>query len=431
MSDVAEKVRSRAAKVAVIGLGYVGLPLAVESARAGFQTVGIDVAQDKVKSINEGKSYVEDIDETELQRLVGSGTLNASADFSVLGECDFISICVPTPLGKGKTPDISYIVDATEQVKIYLRVGQTIVLESTTYPGTTEEVVLPILEASGLTVGKDFHLAFSPERIDPGNKQYTLKNTPKIIGGVTPNCTEMAQSLYQSFIDQVIPASSTRAAEMVKILENTFRAINIGLANEVAIMCDHLGVDTWEVIEAAATKPFGFMPFYPGPGLGGHCIPIDPHYLVWKLKSLDYNPRFIQVADEINSSMPAFVVSKVQTALNAHKKALNGSQVLVLGVAYKKDVQDCRESPALDVIEGLEKDGAHVSYFDPHVLAFRLNEKEYRSVDNPSDYGVYDCVVIVTNHSSVDYQVVVDQAPLIVDTRNATAPIKSDKIYKI
>lgn len=425
-------IQSRCA--AVIGLGYVGLPLAVEMAKAGFQTIGLDLSRDKVNAINAGKNYIKDVDGPLLAQLVATQRLRASFDFSVLKEADYISICVPTPLGKGKSPDMTCILEAVREIRKYLRKGQTIILESTTYPGTTDEVVLPLLNETGLKVGEDFHLAFSPERIDPGNKTYGLKNTPKIIGGITPNCTEMAQSFYRTFIDRVIAVSSTRAAEMVKILENTFRAINIGLANEIAIMCSHLNVDTWEVIEAAATKPFGFMPFYPGPGLGGHCIPVDPHYLLWKLKSMNYNARFIQLADEINSSMPRWVVEKIETALNDKEKALKNSKILVLGVAYKKDIDDYRESPSLDVIEILRKKGAIVSYNDPLVPELHFNGINLSSVPISSGIDAYDCVVLLTDHSAYSMPRIAEEARLLVDTRNATkgiTPKAAGKIVRI
>lgn len=433
MSNIYEKIHNKSAKVAVIGLGYVGLPLAAEIANAGFTTFGIDLSQDKVDAINDGNNYIKDVNSNLLCQLVKAGKLSASSNYECLQECDFISICVPTPLGKGKVPDISFIISATNEIKEYLRRGQTIILESTTYPGTTEEVVLPILEESGLKVGEDFHLAFSPERIDPGNEKFTVKNTPKVIGGITLNCAESAQSLYQTFIERVILVSSAKSAEMVKILENTFRAINIGLANEIAIMCNHMGIDTWEVIDAAASKPFGFMPFYPGPGLGGHCIPVDPHYLVWKMKLMDYNPRFIQLADEINSAMPHYVVRKIVSALNTHKKALNGSSILMLGVAYKSDINDVRESPAVDVISQLQGMGASVDYHDPFVPECNIDGTVLASKSLDGIVEKYDCVVVLTNHSSFKIREIVDKANLIIDTRNATREItgESSKIVKL
>lgn len=432
--SLAEKIHSHQATVGVIGLGYVGLPLAVEIAKSGFKTVGFDVSEEKVAQISAGRSYIQDIPENLLAPHVRSGKLTATSNFSLLATCDFISICVPTPLGKGKNPDMSYIISAITEVKKYLRRGHTIILESTTYPGTTEEVVLPLLEESGLKVGEDFHLAFSPERIDPGNKKFNLCNTPKVIGGVTRNCTEIAQIFYQSFIEQVIPMSSPKAAEMVKILENTFRAINIGLANEVAIMCNHLGIDVWEVMDAAASKPFGFMPFYPGPGLGGHCIPVDPHYLVWKLKLMNYDARFIQLADQINSSMPDLVVERITQALNLHKKAVNGSKVLVLGVAYKAGVNDCRESPALDVIKFLKKRGADIFYHDPYVPKLAIDGLDLESVPLLlNDLKSYDCITIITHHQQFDIKSILEKCQIFVDTRNATKGMHgfSEKILKL
>ena len=433
MKMLVKKINDRSAKIGVIGLGYVGLPLAVEIAKTGFQTIGFDLSREKIASINCGKNYIKDIDDTTLARLVNDKKLSATNDFSILKNCDYISVCVPTPLGKGKNPDISYIVQAIENIKINLRRGQVIILESTTYRGKTEEVVLPLLEETGLKVGEDFCLAFSPERIDPGNSRYGLKNTPKIVGGITPNCTEMSLYLYTTFIDKVIPVSSTRAAEMVKLLENTFRAINIGLANETAVICNHLGIDTWEVVEAAASKPFGFMPFYPGPGLGGHCITVDPHYLVWKMRSLDYHPKFIQLADEINSGMPQLVVDKVTEALNNQKKSIKGSKILILGVAYKGDIDDFRESPAIDVIRLLQNKGGLVDYHDPYVPHFKEDGITLKSTSITNGIGHYDCVAILTHHSTFDIKKIVEEAQIIVDTRNATKNLKgfSEKITKI
>lgn len=426
-------MKGRSARTAVIGLGYVGLPLAVEMARAGYQTCGFDVLEEKVGLLNQGKNYIPDISDATLAQLVEDNLLCATSDFSRLAEADFISICVPTPLGKGKDPDLSFIVAAAEGLAPYLRSGQVIILESTTYPGTTEELVLPLLEKSGLQVGEDFHLAYSPERIDPGNQKFKLTNTPKVIGGVTMNCAEAAQAFYQSFIQDVHLVGSTRAAEMVKLLENTFRAINIGLANEVAIMSHHLGIDVWEVIEAAATKPFGFMPFYPGPGLGGHCIPVDPHYLVWRLKALDYNPRFIQLADEINSMMPALVVDRVTGVLNKQCKSVNQSKVLILGVAYKEDVVDTRESPALSVISLLHAKGAVVDYHDPHIPDLDVDDIAMESVSIEQNIGRYDCVVLITNHSNFDLKTIVEESRAFIDTRNATKNLSgySEKIVKL
>lgn len=433
MHNIIEKIKNRTANVAVIGLGYVGLPLAMETAKAGFNTTGIDLAVNRVESLNEGRNYIVDVDDEDLINGLKNNKFRATTEFNVLAEIDAISICVPTPLGKGKSPDMSFMISAVEQVAKFLRPGQLVVLESTTYPGTTDEVVLPLLAESGLVAGEDYYLAFSPERIDPGNSEYGLKNTPKIIGGLTRNCTEIAQALYETFINKVIPVSSTRTAEMVKLLENTFRAINIGLANEVAIMCNHLEIDTWEVIEAAASKPFGFMPFYPGPGLGGHCIPVDPHYLVWKLRAMNYNPRFIQVADEVNSAMPQLVVDKVTEALNSANKSVKDANILVLGVAYKSDIDDSRESPALDVMHLLKKRGGNVKYHDPFVPTVRCEGEIMESVEIDKGVAAYDCVAILTNHSMFDIKKIADQAKLIVDTRNATKLIRgaSEKIFKI
>ncbi|MBP1602467.1 MAG: UDP-glucose 6-dehydrogenase [Acidobacteria bacterium] len=360
-----EKILDRSARVGIIGLGYVGLPLAVEFAKAGYETVGIDVDDRRVNDISAGRSYIQDVPEAELKSVVEGGKLTATTDCSVLKHVDSVSVCVPTPLRKTKDPDIQYIVDATARIKENLHRGLLIVLESTTYPGTTDEILLSEFTGAGLQVGRDFYLAFSPERVDPGNPHYGTHNTPKIIGGVTPECTRLAQQLYERVVERVIPVSSTKAAEMVKLLENTFRMVNIGLVNEIAIMCDKLNLDVWEIIEAAATKPFGFMPFYPGPGLGGHCIPIDPLYLSWKLKLLNYNARFIELASEINTNMPEYVSTKVGRALNKRRKAVNGSSILVLGISYKRDISDTRESPALDIIRLLQEEGASVSYSDP------------------------------------------------------------------
>lgn len=427
-SQLLSKISSYRARIAIIGLGYVGLPLAVSFAEAGYHVTGIDLDESKVNAINEGRSYIEDVTSESVQALVRKGKLDATTDFAVLGECDAVSICVPTPLRKTGDPDISYILSATEQTAKYLHPGMALVLESTTYPGTTTEVVLPRLTASGpdLQVGESFFLAFSPERVDPGRTDWTTRTTPKVIGGVTPNCLEVGMALYGKAIDTPIPVSSTEAAEMVKLLENTFRAVNIGLANEVMLMCDKLGLDVWEVIDAAATKPFGFMKFTPGPGLGGHCIPIDPLYLSWKLRTLNYNARFIELASEVNTAMPAHWVQKVQDALNEDGKAVKGSEILVLGVAYKKDVTDLRESPALDIIHLLQEKGAHVSYHDPHVGAFHHDGMEMVGVsDLDAALANSDCVVIVTDHSVYDWNHISESAHLIVDTRRAIKSAKS------
>lgn len=424
-----ERISARSGRVSVVGLGYVGLPLAVEFARAGFRVTGIDVTSAKVDQINAGESYIPDIPGQVVNELVSEGLLSATTDYSALQDADAISICVPTPLRKTKDPDMSYVVAAADEIARYSHKGILIVLESTTYPGTTEEIILPRLASNGFEVGKDIFLAFSPERIDPGNKEYVVRNTPKIIGGVTSACLEVATALYGTAVDEVIPVSSTSAAEMTKLLENTFRAVNIGLVNEIAVMCDKLGLDVWEVIGAAASKPFGFMPFYPGPGLGGHCIPIDPHYLSWKLKTLNYNARFIELASEVNSSMPYFVVDKVADALNERRKAVNGSRVLVLGVAYKRDVDDIRESPALDVIHLLDEKGAEVLYHDPYVPALQHEGVPPLSSSELDDalLKAVDCVVIVTDHSTYDWARIAKHADVIVDTRNATAALEEPK----
>jgi UDP-N-acetyl-D-glucosamine dehydrogenase len=433
MDSLIKKLEQKSAKIGIIGMGYVGLPLALEFCKVGFDVTGIDLDKKKIDSINNGKSYIEDSTDADIGSAVRQGRLHATTDFSVLQQLDTVSICVPTPLRKTKDPDISYIISATKEIKKYLHPGQLIVLESTTYPGTTDEIILPELEGSGLKVGVDFFLAFSPERIDPVNKLFNTKNTPKIIGGVTLKCTESARALYSQAVDKIITVGSTRAAEMVKLLENTFRAVNIGLVNEIAIICNKLGMDVWEIIDAAATKPFGFMPFYPGPGLGGHCIPVDPLYLSWKLKMFNYNARFIELASEVNTNMPYFVVTKVFDALNTHRKSINGSTILVLGAAYKKDVGDVRESPALDVIRLLKDKGGVISYNDPHVPLLHEDNMDLRSIDL-SDYSAlknYDCTVIVTDHSSYDYKKVVDCSNIVVDTRNATKGIISDKIVRL
>lgn len=418
--ELIKKAETRETLFGIIGLGYVGLPLAVELANAGYRVLGYDISQRVVDSLNKGKSHIKDISDAQLGKVVKSGHFSATTDPDRLGEPDAISICVPTPLSKFKDPDVSYIVAATEAVKKTLRRGQAIILESTTYPGTTREIMLPALESTGLKVGTDFFLAFSPERVDPGNPSFLTKNTPKVVGGITPACLEVAIALYQPAIDTLVPVSTTEAAELVKLLENTFRSVNIGLVNEMAIVCDKLGVDVWEVIEAAATKPFGFMKFLPGPGLGGHCIPIDPHYLAWKMRGLNYKTRFIDLAGELNTEMPLFWVRKVTDALNSKGKSVRGSNVLVLGVAYKKDIDDIRESPALDIIQLLEQQGANVTYHDPHVPSFMEDGHEMKSVGfGPAQVEAADCVMIVTDHSSIDYAMVRDKARLVVDTRHA------------
>jgi UDP-N-acetyl-D-glucosamine dehydrogenase len=409
-------------KVGVVGLGYVGLPLLVEMAKSGFEAYGIDVDERKVAAINAGQNYIEDVDSATLADLVRQKKIQATSNWDIVSELAALSICVPTPLRKTKDPDVSYIVSAADEIAPRLREGQIIILESTTYPGTTDELLVPRFSRPNFRVGENFFLAFSPERVDPGNKVYTTKNTPKIVGGVTPECTRRCVEYYSKIFDTVIPVSSSRCAEMVKLLENTFRSVNIGLVNEVALMCDKLGLDVWEVIQAAATKPFGFMAFYPGPGLGGHCIPIDPHYLAWKLKTLNYTARFIDLASEINGFMPHFVVDKVVRALNDDKKPVHGSRILVLGVAYKPNVRDVRESPALDIIGLLRDLRADVVYHDPYVPALSEEGHEMSSVAlTPEELAKADCVVIVTNHKCIDYSMVLANAALVVDTRNATA----------
>lgn len=406
----------------VVGLGYVGLPLAVEAAQSGLKVVGFDVNQRVVDGINAGRTHIQDLTDDDVKDVRDKGLLEATTDMSRLAECETISICVPTPLSKTRDPDVSYIISATEAVADALTEGQLIVLESTTYPGTTREVLLPALEKTGKKVGEDFFLCFSPERVDPGNEVWKTHNTPKVIGGITEACTTRGAKFYARFIETMVPVSSTEAAELTKLLENTFRAVNIGLVNEIALIADKLSVDVWEVIEAAATKPFGFMKFTPGPGLGGHCIPVDPHYLSWKMRTLNYTARFIELASQINSEMPNFVVDKVREALNADKKAVNGAKVLVLGVAYKKDIDDLRESPALDVIKLLEKDGAHVTYHDPYVPEFAEDGERWTSVELTDEaMSSVDAVVILTDHSDFDYDRIVEHSPVLVDTRNATA----------
>jgi UDP-N-acetyl-D-glucosamine dehydrogenase len=418
--DLIRKAERREIRFGVVGLGYVGLPLAVELAGAGYRVLGYDVNPAVVAGLQAGRSHVKDVPDAELRRIRADQRFEATTDPARLAEADAISICVPTPLSKFKDPDVSYIVAATEAVKATLRPGQAIILESTTYPGTTREIMQPALEATGLVAGRDFFLAFSPERVDPGNTTWTTRNTPKVVGGITPDCTRVVQALYQPAIETVVAVSSTETAELVKLLENTFRSVNIGLVNEMAIVCDKLGVSVWEVIEAAATKPFGFMKFLPGPGLGGHCIPIDPHYLAWKMRGLNYKTRFIDLAGELNTEMPLFWVRKVGEALNRRERAVRGAKVLVVGVAYKRDIEDLRESPALDIIRLLEAQGAVVSYHDPHVPAFTEDGHTRTSVAlSPATVGGADCVVIVTDHTDVDYALIRDRAPAVVDTRNA------------
>jgi UDP-N-acetyl-D-glucosamine dehydrogenase len=429
--DLQSKITSHSARVGIVGLGYVGLPLAVEFAQAGFRVTGIDVQQSKVDQLNAGESYIQDIPTDVLRPLVEAGRLEATTEFSVVRDLDTIDICVPTPLRKTKDPDMSYIVSACEEIAKSLKPGTLVILESTTYPGTTDELVLPMLEKNGLKVGEDFFLCFSPERVDPGNPNFQTKNIPKVVGGVTAACTEMGALFYRQALEHVVPVSSTSAAEMAKLLENTFRMINIGLVNELAMMCDRMGINIWEVIDAAATKPFGFMPFYPGPGLGGHCIPIDPFYLSWKTKQAGIEARFIELAGYINGQMPHFVVTKIQDALNDRAKPVKGSHVHVLGVAYKRNIDDVRESPALDVIMLLEKLGAKVTYSDPFVPSIRLDGTSLCALAVDSSVEAADCVVIITDHTDFDYERIYDKAKLIVDTRNAYRNRKSEKIVRL
>ena len=434
MEALRTKLQQRNATAAVIGLGYVGLPLAIEIASAGFNVVGIDLDQNKIARLKEGKSYIGDVSDKTIAGAIQTGRFTPTSAFSALRDVDTVSICVPTPLSKSRDPDISFILAATEKIRKYLHAGQLIVLESTTYPGTTDELILPELESSDLRVGKDFFLAFSPERIDPGNTAFNTHNTPKIVGGITAECTEIAHVFYSQFIEHVIPVSSTKCAEMVKLLENTFRSVNIGMVNELALMCDLLGVDVYEVIDAAATKPFGFIPFYPGPGLGGHCIPIDPHYLAWKLKALNFQARFIGLAAEINGMMPTVVTTMVGEGLNRFSKSIRGSKVLVLGVAYKKNVSDCRESPALDVMRMLIDKGAILSYNDPFVATLRINGNTMKSVELTSaNIERQDCIIVLTDHSAYDFPRIIAASKLVVDTRNATKDLQEfkDKIIKL
>jgi UDP-N-acetyl-D-glucosamine dehydrogenase len=434
MTALKQKILNKTAKLGIIGLGYVGLPLALEFVKSGFKVIGVDIDQQRVEMFNKGESYISDVDSEELKPFVDKDALWATADYSCLENLDTVSICVPTPLNKTRDPDLSFIVAAVTEIAKYLRNNQLVILESTTYPGTTRELILPMLEGTGLKVGTDFFLAFSPERIDPGNKTFTTRNIPKVVGGITLECTEIAKTLYEQVIETVIPVSSTEVAEMVKLLENTFRSVNIGLVNEIALMSDKLGIDVWEVIDAAATKPFGFMPFYPGPGLGGHCLPVDPFYLSWKARQNGFEARFIELAGQVNAYMPVYVVQKITDALNERSKSVKGSKILILGVAYKKDVNDTRESPALDIIEILRKKGASVLYSDPYVP--QLIADDYNIVSQELREELLkniDCVVIVTNHSEFDYQYIVSHAPLVVDTRNATKGMNAgkEKVVKI
>jgi UDP-N-acetyl-D-glucosamine dehydrogenase len=428
-----DRIHSRQIRAGVVGLGYVGLPLAVEFARNGITTTGIDLDSGKVEAVNAGLSYIPDVDGGDVARLHRSGALSATTDFSVVNDLDTINICVPTPLRKTKDPDLSFVVSAVERLSEHLHPGMLIVLESTTYPGTTEEVVQPLLERSGLVAGRDFFLAFSPERVDPGNAVYNTRNVPKVVGGLTRECSAVAGALYQSAVTTIVPVTTPRVAEMVKLLENTFRAVNIGLVNELALMCARMGLDVWEVIDAAATKPFGFMPFYPGPGLGGHCIPIDPFYLSWKAKQSGFEPRFIELAGYVNGAMPHHVVDLVGEALNLRHKPVRDASVLVAGITYKKDIDDIRESPALDVMALLDARGATLSYADPYVETLPAQAwgggRELAAVElTASAVRSADCIVILTDHSVFDYALVAAHAAAVVDTRNATSGCRGDAV---
>jgi len=421
-------------KVAVLGLGYVGLPLALEFHRSGLEVWGIDTDKERIHKLKSGLSYIDDVSDEVIQQAMKTNRFFVTDEYEILKEIDAVCICVPTPLNKIQEPDLSFIIQAVNAIESYLHQGMLIVLESTTYPGTTEEVVLPRLSKGGLCVGKDFFLAFSPERYDPGNKQFHIRNTPKVIGGITPTCTQKAKELYQYIISEIVPVSNARTAEMVKLLENTFRAVNIALVNEMAMMCDTLGIDIWEVVDSARTKPFGFMPFYPGPGLGGHCIPVDPVYLSWKMKTLNYTARFIELARTINSSMPKYVVEKMADALNKQKKSIQGSKILILGVTYKKDISDLRESPALDIISLLIKKGAETYFSDPYVSQLEVEEKILQSYPIKEGLSLFDLVVIITDHSVYDYEEIVKQSQFVLDTRNATknvAPSLKEKVIKL
>jgi UDP-N-acetyl-D-glucosamine dehydrogenase len=426
-----DRIRTKTAKVGIVGLGYVGLPLAMEFARAGFEVTGIDVIESKVAQLNAGISYVQDVPTEHVRKYVESGKFRATTDFSAIRDMDTINICVPTPLRKTKDPDMSYVVAAAEEVAKYAHPGILVILESTTYPGTTDELLLPMFEKQGLKAGEDLFLCFSPERVDPGNPQFQTINIPKVVGGVTKTCTELGASFYAQALETVVPVNGTVVAEMVKLMENTFRMINIGLVNEIALMCDRMGINVWEVIDAAATKPFGYMPFYPGPGLGGHCIPIDPFYLSWKSKQAGIEARFIELAGYINGQMPHFVVDKIQNALNEYSKPLKGSKIHIAGVAYKKNIDDVRESPALDIIHLLEQRGATVTYSDPYVPSIKMDGHEMKPVDLLEAAAGSDCVVVVTDHASFNYKALLEVSPLIVDTRNALKGLNSPKIVRL
>lgn len=426
-----DKIDRNTARVGIIGLGYVGLPLAVEFAKKGFAVTGFEIDAAKVRDINRGISYIGDVPTEDVALLRNRKRLSATTDFKALRGMDAIITCVPTPLRKSKDPDVSYIISASERILETLRKDQLVILESTTYPGTTRELVMPMLEQSGLKCGTDFFLAFSPERVDPGNAKYSIHNTPKVVGGITPRCNSLAKALYGKITSQVVPVSSTEAAEMVKLLENTFRAVNIALVNEVALMCNRLELNVWEIIDAAASKPFGYIPFYPGPGIGGHCIPLDPHYLSWKLKTLNFYSRFIELAGEMNSRMPEYVVQRIVDSLNDQGKPIRNAKILIVGVAYKKDVSDLRESPALDVLKLLLDRRAKIDFYDPHVRSLVMDGKTFRSVKNLNSAPKYDASVIITNHSDIDYKSLVKSSRLVFDSRNATKGISSSKIITL
>jgi len=434
MSNVPEleaRLESRSARAGVVGLGYAGLPLAIEVARAGFEVIGIDIDPDRAGQINRGRSYMPDVDSGLLLEAVSSGRLRATADYESIGACDAVSICVPTPLRKTRDPDLTHVLEAVRSLQTHLRPGMLVVLESTTYPGTTDEVVLPILEESGLRAGEDFFLCYSPERVDPGNSRYGTRNIPKVIGGVTSNCLRMGKLYYGQVMDTVVPVSSTLAAEAAKLLENTFRMVNVGLANETAVLCDRLGIDVWEVIEAAGTKPFGFMPFYPGPGLGGHCIPVDPHFLAWKSKQAGFEPRLIQLASEINGGMPRYIVGRIQSALNDRGKPVRGSRIHLVGVAYKRNVADTRESPALDIAALLARMGAEIAYSDPFVSRLKAGSLELDRSELFETVGESDIAVILTDHDGVDYARLLGAASLVLDTRNATRGVAAPNLLRL
>ena len=433
LSNIKNKINTKEAKLCVVGLGYVGLPLAVEFAKAGFKVTGIDISEDRVNQLNKGENYIRDINDKELRILIDSGSLKATTDYSVISEMDAISICVPTPLSKLKDPDVSYIQSSIDEIVNYIHPGLLLVLESTTYPGTTRELILPALLNSGAKVGEDLFLCFSPERIDPGNETFNIKNTPKVIGGVTEECGNLGAELYKKITDEVVIVSSPESAEMVKLLENTFRSVNIGLVNEIAIMCEKLKVNAWEVIDAAATKPFGFMKFTPGPGLGGHCIPIDPHYLAWKMRTLDYKARFIELAGQINSSMPEHVVELIRFSLNDLAITIKNSNILLIGMAYKKDIDDVRESPSLDIMALLEEQGAQVSYYDPYVSEIKWNSEIKKGYLNLSEINLikYSAIVILTDHTNIDYEKIKNSDSLIIDTRNVYKNYNSENIIRL